>query len=72
MAGKRITVIVIEEGERTELVFRNIDGDTMHFSLKDRTLLLPDKGSLLNTRWVVPFVSHYCVEDELEWPGDNK
>ncbi|AXH67199.1 hypothetical protein SEA_WOFFORD_259 [Streptomyces phage Wofford] len=67
MASKRITVIVLEDDRRAELIFENIDGDRMEFNSKDRVLVLPVKGSLLNEQWVVPFVSHYCVQNELEW-----
>lgn len=65
---KRITVIVLEEGVRRELEFRNIDGDMMQYS--KGTLLLPVYKSLLGEMWVVPQVSHYCVQGELQWPGD--
>lgn len=65
---KRVTVIVLEEGSRKELEFRNIDGEGMQFS--KGTLILPVFKSLLNEAWTVPMVSHYCVQDELQWPGD--
>lgn len=65
----RVTVIVLEEGVRRELIFSDIIHSTgIEFSLKEQTLTLwTEKGKLLNSRWVIPFVSHYCVEDELEW-----
>lgn len=66
----RVTVIVLEEGVRRELIFDNIQGGGkgIEFDSKTATLTLwTEKGNLLNIRWVVPFVSHYCVEDELEW-----
>lgn len=64
----KVTVIVLEEGVRRELIFSNVSTNGMEFSGSKATLTLwTEKGSLLNTRWVVPFVSHYCVEDELEW-----
>lgn len=64
----RVTVIVLEEGVRRELIFTDVSTNGMEFSASKATLTLwTEKGSLLNTRWVVPFVSHYCVEDELSW-----
>jgi hypothetical protein len=64
----RVTVIVLEEGVRRELIFTDVLTNGMEFRANKAELTLwTKKGELLNTRWVVPFVSHYCVEDELEW-----
>lgn len=66
----KVTVIVLEDGVRRELIFEDIQagGKGIEFNSREATLTLwTEKGKLLNTRHVVPFVSHYCVEDELEW-----
>jgi hypothetical protein len=66
----KVTVIVHEAGERRELIFTGVQGGGkgIEFNSREATLTLwSEKGNLLNERWVVPFVSHYCVEDELEW-----
>ncbi len=65
----KVTVIVLEESKRRELIFTGITrAGGVEFNSQESTLTLwEDKGKLLNTRWIVPFVSHYCVEDELEW-----
>lgn len=63
-----VTVIVLEEGTTRELIFNDIQKSGIEFDASKATLTLwTEKGSLLNTRWVVPFVSHYCVSDELQW-----
>lgn len=65
----KVTVIVVENDNRRELIFTDIiHAKGIEFDSSKATLTLwTEKGSLLNTRWVVPFVSHYCVEDELDW-----
>ena len=64
----KVTVIVLENDVRRELIFTDISTNGIEFNSKEEKLTLwTEKGKLLNTRWVVPFVSHYCVEDELEW-----
>jgi hypothetical protein len=63
----KVTVIVNEGDKRTELIFDDIIQATgIEFS-KGTLTLWTEKGKLLNTRHVIPNVSHYCVEDELEW-----
>ncbi|AYB70841.1 hypothetical protein SEA_YABOI_263 [Streptomyces phage Yaboi] len=63
-----VTVIVLEEGVRRELEFTGIMTNGIEMNNETKTLTLwEERGKLLNTRWVVPFVSHYCVVDELEW-----
>lgn len=63
-----VTVIVLEEGVRRELEFTGIMTNGIEMNNETKTLTLwEEKGKLLNSRWVVPFVSHYCVVDELEW-----
>jgi hypothetical protein len=64
----KVTVIVHEAGKRRTLIFTDISTRGMEFDSKNATLTLwTEKGKLLNTRHVVPFVSHYSVEDELAW-----
>lgn len=65
----KVTVIVVENDQRRELIFTDIQhGKGIEFdSSKAALTLWTEKGNLLNIRWVVPFVSHYCVEDELVW-----
>ena len=65
----KVTVIVVENDQRRELIFTDIIHSTgIEFNSNKATLTLwTEKGKLLNIRWVVPFVSHYCVEDELVW-----
>jgi len=65
-----VMVIVLEEGVRRELEFTGIQGGGkgVEFNAETATLTLwEEKGKLLNTRWVVPFVSHWSVTDELSW-----
>lgn len=63
----KVTVIVNEGDKRTELIFDDIIHTTgIEFS-KGVLTLWTETGKLLNTRHVIPNVSHYCVEDELEW-----
>jgi len=65
---RTVTVIVLEEGIRRELEFTGIMDNGIEFDVKTGTLTLwEEKRKLLNSRWVVPFVSHYNVTDELQW-----